>query len=326
MESHNGELRVPVVMIGGSAGALEPLQTIVSRLPQDVGAAIFITMHVPPDSASALPHILTRAGTLFATHGIDGAPIAANRIIIAPPNHHLFIEGGTMRVSHGPRENNHRPSIDVLFRSGAHAAGPAACGVIISGTLDDGVAGLVAISRAGGLCVAQDPSEAQFPDMPTNAINTGVVNEVRAASAIPETILAFLSEAPVTESVDADTIAPDERAVGRPSIFTCPECKGTLWELDGEDYLRYRCRTGHAFSPHAMLSNQREVTEAGFWTALRALEERRDLLLKIGSRSRQRGDRHTAGRMESAARQIEHDIVAVEQAIHQIIRRQESAS
>lgn len=162
--------------------------------------------------------------------------------------------------------------------------------------------------------------------MPCNAINTGVVNDVRSALDIPDSLFEFLRENPAPTATDGDSIAPDERSAGRPSIFTCPECSGTLWELEGENYLRYRCRTGHAFSPQAMLANQREATEAGFWAALRALEERRDLLKKIGTRSRQRGDRHTANRMEKPAQLVERDIIAVEEAISQIIRRQESAS
>src|SRR5579862_5282261 len=139
-----------VVVIGGSAGALDPLRRLVADIPPDFSAAIFVANHVPPDSVSALPHILTRSGALFATHAIDQAPIAPGRIIVAPPDHHLTLQDGVMRVDQGPLENNHRPSIDVLFRSAAISLKSAVCAILLSGTLDDGAAGIVAVHEAGG--------------------------------------------------------------------------------------------------------------------------------------------------------------------------------
>jgi len=311
-------------MIGGSAGALEPLQTILGRLPGDLGATVFITTHVPPNSPSALPHILTRAGSMFATHGIDGAPIAVNRIFIAPPNHHLFIENARMRVQKGPKENNHRPSIDVMFRSGAQWAGPAACAVLLSGALDDGVAGAAAVKRGGGTVVIQDPEEAQFEDLPLNGIRRISSATVAKAREIGDLICEFVNAGPRPSANPSTIVSPDEREFGRPSVFTCPDCQGTLWELEHE-VLSYRCRTGHAFSPHSILSMQEDNTETGFWAAVRALEERRDLLRKVCERAARQGDARTSDRLSKQAEAVERDILAVQATIQSIIRRRETA-
>lgn len=324
MENPRGSRDIPIVMMGGSAGALEPLQTILGRLPADLGAAIFVTTHIPPDSPSALPHILTRAGTMFATHGIDRAPIAANRVIVSPPNHHLYIEDGHMRVVQGPKENNHRPSIDVLFRSGAQTAGPAACAVLLSGTLDDGVAGLLAVKKGGGTALVQEPEEAQFGDLPLNGMRSVNVDGAARATDLADLICDFAQAAPASRPSLPSLVAPDEREFGRPSVFTCPDCKGTLWELERE-VLRYRCRTGHAYSAHTFLSMQDDVTETGFWAALRALEERRDLLRKVGNRALRMGDPRTSDRLEKQAEAVERDMEAIENTLRAFISRRESA-
>lgn len=184
----------PAVVLGGSAGALEALQRIAADLPGDFPAAVFVVNHVPATSVSALPHLLTRSGALFATHAIDGAPIVPGRIIVAPPGHHLALEDGVMRVFRGPIENNHRPSIDVLFRSAAKTFSAASCGVLLSGTLGDGVAGLVAIHDAGGATLAQDPDDAQFADMPRRAIRSGIVDGVYAAGELVAAINRWVSQ------------------------------------------------------------------------------------------------------------------------------------
>lgn len=324
MDNPGDAQNIPIVMLGGSAGALDPLQAILGRLPADLGAAVFITTHVPPDSPSALPHILSRAGSMFATHGIDRAPIAPNHVIVAPPNHHLFVDDGRMRVVQGPKENNHRPSIDVLFRSGAQAAGPAACAVLLSGTLDDGVAGLLAVKKGGGKAFVQDPGDAQFEDLPLNGMRSVDIDGAATASGLADLICDFVRAAPASRRSVQSVVAPDEREFGKPSVFTCPDCKGTLWELDRE-VLRYRCRTGHAFSAHTFLSMQDDVTESGFWAAVRALEERRDLLRKVAKRAERLGDPRTSDRLAKQAEAVERDMEAIENTLRAIISRRESA-
>jgi two-component system chemotaxis response regulator CheB len=301
------------VVIGGSAGAVEALMRIVADFPADFAGAVFVATHVPATSVSALPHLLSRAGALFATHAIDGAPIAPGRIVIAPPGHHLVLEDGVMRVLQGPTENNHRPSIDVLFRSAAISFGPRACGVLLSGTLDDGVAGLVSIRDAGGAAFVQDPDDAQFPDMPLNALHTGAVQGAYPADKIVGAICEWMAKP--APPMQREMLAPDAREAGSPSVFTCPECGGTLWELGEETLLRFRCRTGHAYSGQSMLSAHERHLESTLWASIRALEERRDLLARLIARSKKNGDASTSGRLERQSIEVGKNIELVHSAL-----------
>jgi two-component system, chemotaxis family, protein-glutamate methylesterase/glutaminase len=303
----------PAIVVGGSAGALEALLKMVPEFPADLPAAVFVATHTPPTSISALPHLLARAGTLFAAHAIDRAPIAPSRIIVAPPNHHLALQDSVMRVLDGPTENNHRPSIDVLFRSAASTFCSRACGVLLSGTLDDGVAGLVAIHAAGGAVFVQDPDDAQFADMPLNAIQTGVVDGVYPAKELVLAVRQWIAN-PVPGEI-TENAPQDERVAGAPSVFTCPDCGGTLWELDDEAVLRFRCRTGHAYSGHSMLAAHEHHLEGALWASMRALEERRDLLVRLIARARKNGDTVTGRRFERRFSEVETDLERVRLAL-----------
>jgi two-component system, chemotaxis family, protein-glutamate methylesterase/glutaminase len=209
----------------------------------------------------------------------------------------------------GPAENGSRPSIDVLFRSAATTFAAAACGVLLSGTLDDGVAGLVQISRAGGLALVQDPDDAQYGDMPNNALATREYDAAYPASEIVPAIQRWLGE-PHPNGVLPQ--APDERVAGVPSVFSCPDCGGTLWELDDEAILRFRCRTGHAFNPQTMLASQGDNVEFAMWAALRALAERRSLLRKLAARSRTYGHLHAAASLERQAEEVAKEMLPIE--------------
>lgn len=300
------DLGFPAVVIGGSAGALDPLRKFVSELPAEFPGAVFVANHVPPDSVSALPHLLARAGALFATHAIDRAPIAPGRIIVAPPDHHLMIEDGVMRVSQGPMENNQRPSIDVLFRSAAMNFKSATCGILLSGTLDDGSAGIVSIHEAGGATFVQDPDDAQFPDMPANAMATGAVDGAYPADRLYEAVHTWFEHP--ARALQIAAALPDERDAGQPSVFTCPDCGGTLWELEDRGVLRFRCRTGHAYNPASMLAAYDEKLESVLWASIRALQERRDLLRRMARRALQNAQQTTRRRYEQQALEVEADI------------------
>ncbi|MBV8117197.1 MAG: chemotaxis protein CheB, partial [Candidatus Eremiobacteraeota bacterium] len=296
----NPSLRtLPIVAIGGSAGAIEPLQRIVGELPYAFPAVVLIATHVPPESVSAMPHILSRSGSLFATHAIDGAPLHPSSIILAPPNYHLTVDDGVMRLNQAARENGHRPSIDVLFRSLAEHGGSISA-VLLSGALDDGVAGMREVRAAGGRTFVQDPAEASFPDMPRHAIESGAVDEILATADIAQALIQFASDSR-DAAVRSNGIVPaDERRDGVPSVFTCPDCGGTLWEMEG-DTLRFRCRTGHAFSEASMLALHDGMLEAAHWRAIRALEERVDLLRRLAQRAQARNDVRTADRLGKQA-------------------------
>jgi len=162
-------MRRDIIVIGASAGGIEALKRLVSELPEDMPAALFVAMHLSHEP-SFLPQILTLAGKLPAEHPADNEPIRTGRIHVAPPNRHMLIEPGRVRLHMGPKENGYRPSIDFLFRSAASAYGPRVAGVVLSGMRDDGVAGLWAIKSQGGLAIVQDPGEATFRSMPLNAL------------------------------------------------------------------------------------------------------------------------------------------------------------
>lgn len=315
------------MVIGGSAGALAALQQLVADLPEDFPAAVFVATHVPADSVSAMPHILSRSGPLFAAHAIDGAPIAPGRIIVAPPNFHLVVDRGVMRVVDWAKENGQRPSIDVLFRSAATTYSDLVCGVLLSGTLDDGVAGLQVIRNAGGATIVQDPADALFPDMPRNALAADAA-EMTAASdelgaLVTRSVRGILESASGDPSPDAAT---DERRAGRPSVFVCPDCGGTLWESDEEGNLRFRCRTGHAYSANSIMSAQHNALEASLWTALRIIQERIDFFHRMAKRARDRGDRHTLERYSQQIEQHEREHEQIRQALTDVVSQRSTAS
>src|SRR3954454_10492779 len=160
-----------IVVLGTSSGGIEALRTVVAPLPEDFPAALCVVMHTAPEAPGVLPEILDRVSRLVAIHPRDGERIKAGRIYVAPPDYHLILEPGRLRVTKGPRENRFRPAIDPLFRSAAQVFGPGAIGVLLTGSLDDGTAGLWAVKQLGGVAIVQDPRDALFPGMPQNAID-----------------------------------------------------------------------------------------------------------------------------------------------------------
>src|SRR5215467_8584820 len=276
-----------IIVIGCSVGGVEALQRLVGGLPKDFPAALFVVLHLAPQSTSVLPDILKRAGSLPAGHPRDGEMIRTGRIYVAPPDNHLMIEDGRVRIAHGPKENRHRPAVDPLFRSAAHWYGRRVIGVVLTGSLDDGTAGLLSIKRRGGITIVQDPADAVCGDMPRSAIETVQVDFIEPLERIPQ-LLEELAVVKVSENgtgkssrlkketdiaeLDMNAIE-DENRPGTPSPFACPECGGVLWELDGDKMLRFRCRVGHAYTASSLSVEQTEAVEGALWAAMRALEE-----------------------------------------------------
>ncbi len=300
-------------MVGGSAGSIEVLGDVVGGLPADLPAAVLIAIHISPNVRSRLPQILSRAGVLPVQHAVDDEPILAGRIYVAPPDHHLLVGPGHLHLSRGPRENGHRPAIDPLFRSAAQFYRHTVTGVVLSGGADDGSAGVVAIRAAGGTSVAQDPTGAIHPRMPQSAVETGAVEAVLS---IPELVRYLVektvppvSPVPVPDvddpgHLDNMKLPPDDPAT-RPSPFTCPECHGTLFEVESDELKRYRCRIGHAYSQTSLEGEQAATVETTLWTAIRALEERAALLHDVANRTRGRGIETSAVRVEGRAAEAE---------------------
>ena len=291
-----------MIVIGASAGGVEALLAIAAALPPELPASIFIVLHQPPTGTSMLPTLLSRAGPLPAAHAEDGEIVRARRIYVAPPDLHMLLADGRIRLARGPRENRHRPAADPLFRSAARYYGERTVGVILTGTLDDGAAGLLAVKRNRGIAVVQDPSDALFPGMPQNALAVTAVDHCLPLAEIGPTLVQIVigsaeGEEAVVPGVNEDLdfenriAQADQQAIenenrpGRPSEFGCPECGGVLWELESGQIVRFRCRVGHAYSADSLLASQTEGLEAALWSALRALEEKASLTRRLAERA-----------------------------------------
>ncbi len=316
-----GDSQMPgrdIIVVGASAGGVEALGQLVRGLPGDLPAAVFVVLHIPPHGTSVLPNILRRAGRLPADHARDGEPIVPGRLYVAPPDYHMLIKPGHVHLARGPSENSHRPAIDPLFRTAARRYGRRVIGVVLSGVLDDGTAGLLAIKNQGGLAVVQSPDDALYPGMPQNALdNVAVDHSLPVAkigpllSRLAAELLAPAAAAPVSPELQLETDMAEleldalQRAdrPGNLAGFGCPECGGTLWELHEGDLTRYRCRVGHAWSPDGLLAKQSDGLEAALWTALRALEERSVLATKMAERADQRGHDLLAGKFRDQGRE-----------------------
>jgi two-component system chemotaxis response regulator CheB len=301
-----------IVVVGASAGGVEATRELLSGVPPDLDASIFIVIHVGPASPGHLPKILARECALPVTAARDGEPIRRRRVYVAPADHHLLIEGDHTRVVRGPRENRHRPAIDPLFRSAAWAHRSRVVGVVLTGTLEDGTAGLWAVKRCGGVAVVQDPADALFPDMPANAVANVEVDHVLPLSGIAAQITKLASQPARRKSKPPAAIEIEQRfasmgggmsdldRIGTPSRYSCPACHGTLWEVRQGPQIRYRCHTGHAFGPLSLDSAQRDDTDLALDIARRSLQERSERLQRVARA--QRGARRAALRARTLAK------------------------
>ena len=309
-----------IVVLGASAGGVEALVQFVGELPSSIPAAIFVVLHIPPQSTSMMPKILSRSSSLPAIHPVDGTLIEHGHIYVAPPDHHMMLEQGHIRIIHGPKENRHRPAIDTLFRSAASVYGPRVIGVVLTGSLDDGTAGLLAVKRLGGIAVVQDPDDALYPSMPQNALEHVQVDYVLPLAAIAHEIVHLVAtevnttmNSPVPEDMQNElslvkmelSRQKDDTHVGIPSQYSCPECGGVLWEIYDDTLLRYRCRVGHAYSVESMMAEQSYSIEEAMWAALKTLEEQVSISRAMATRSYKNGRPLVAKRFEERQKQAE---------------------
>lgn len=277
--------RRDIVVIGGSAGSLQVLQTILSALPWDFPAALFVVLHTSEDSPGILPEILNRHSKLPVMYAIQNSEILPSRVFIAPAGRrHMLLERGRVRLQPGPRENRSRPAIDALFRSASYAYGNQVMGVVLTGNLDDGTAGLLAIKNRGGLAIVQDPDEAEAPSMPASAIEAVEVDFVLPVDQIGSKLVEL---APTESTERVRTIALGEgnmSATGQ--TYDCPQCGGVLEECKESGMLRFRCRVGHVYSPESLLADQTEGVERALWAAVRSMEEQAEFSDRLANTSR----------------------------------------
>jgi len=305
---------------------VEALTTLVAALPADLPAAVCVVVHMRPFSDSHLAEIIDRVAALPTVSAEHGMRLRPGRIHVAVPDHHLVVErdgdAGVLRLTRGPRENRNRPAVDPLFRSAALAFGPRVIGVVLSGALDDGTAGMWTVKDRGGVAVVQDPTDALVPSMPRSVIEEVGVDHVaparelgpllgrlarEGAPAAPEPLAPPAElEREVAMALVDEAAHQREGRYGVPSRFACPDCGGVLWDLSSGGPLRFRCETGHAYSAASLDEGQIEGIEHALWAALRAIEDKAALARRRADRATMLGHAHAAERFtvqEEAAQQ-----------------------
>lgn len=292
-----------LVVLAASAGGVEALKRIVAELPADLPATVLVALHVPPLSRSYLDQVLTRRSALPVVSARHGQPLLPGQVVVAQPDAHLLVVDGRIALGRGPRENGARPAHDAMLRSAALDRGTRVVAAVLTGMLDDGAAGLATVRRYGGCCLVQDPAEADFPSMPAAARQAVPDALVRPLPALVEEVVRIVRTPPGDRPVeDARQRARDqaelESALGRaprddaglhpalPSAYACPDCHGVLGEVPDEDVIRFRCRTGHAWSAASLVNQLDTGVEEALWMALRALEERTQLSQRLADTAR----------------------------------------
>ncbi len=285
-----------VVVIGGSAGSFDVIKGLLKSLPLEFPAAILIVTHLGP--SVNLMTILGESSSLPIKLAVTGELLRSGQVYLAVADAHLLLHDHHVLVRRGPHENFSRPAIDPLFRSAACSLGGRVIGVLLSGGLDDGVAGLAAIKRCGGLAIIQDPADAQVPSMPENARRAVKVDHCVSALELPDLLIRLVKE-PAAQTVQAPhdiqlevAIAAREVAgmdideqLGTKSPFSCPECDGVLWEINDPDVMRFRCHVGHAVTVETLLDAKNKSADAILWRLLRTHEERAAIARKLAAQA-----------------------------------------
>lgn len=299
-----GEGNFPIVVIGASSGGIQALLEIFAELPDPYPAPIFVVVHVGA-GRSMLPALITRGGALEASHAIHDEPFVAGHIYVAPPDIHMLVREDRIELTHGPRENHSRPAIDPLFRSAARAHGARVTGVILSGALGDGSAGLLTIKSYGGTVVVQDPEDAIVESMPMSALRLVHADHILSAKGVGRYLATIDSQPrPAAPSVDPITLPQDDTTDairedfeeqarnlrnGELTMFTCPDCGGTLWQTAAGPIVGFRCHVGHAWSMESLLGHKSVELEASLWSSIRLLEEHATLARQAADKIRASG-------------------------------------
>lgn len=291
-----------ILVIGGSAGATAPLKGLLGVFPADLPAAVFIVMHIPARSTGILTLVASAAGVLPVREAAHGLKIERGHVYLASPDRHLLLVDGAMRLGHGPRENMARPAIDPLFRSAAAAYGPRVIGLVLSGFLSDGAAGLHAIKRCGGVALVQDPDEAIVDEMPRRALEATVADLVVPSAQLGDVLSDLVRQPagplmPIPPEVLLEIdIAAGERidsprlaTFADPAALTCPSCGGVLSKIRVGHPLRFRCQVGHAFTADVLVKEQEGSIDEALRVALRIIEERAELVQRMADDGRQSG-------------------------------------
>jgi two-component system chemotaxis response regulator CheB len=281
-----------IIVIGASVGGVDAIPRLLASLPADLPASVFVVLHTAPQGPGLLPEIIRKTSAMPVRHGVEGEKILHGRVYVSRPDLHLMLNGNHVRVARGPKENFHRPSIDALFRTAAESYGPRVVGVVLTGNLDDGTAGLHAVKSLGGVAIVQEPSEATAPAMPRSALRNVKVNHCLPLAKIGPLLVHLATTRDIPRSKKG--LPPKKRFMipkemekefGLPTSFVCPECDGPLWETKPGRSLQFRCHEGHAYSPDSLLADQADALERVLWSTARTFDERASLLRRLGERN-----------------------------------------
>ena len=274
-----------IIVIGASVGGVDAIREIVSGLPESLDAAVFVTLHIGAHQ-SIFPELLNRAGSMKASHARHNEPIKAGHIFVAPPDHHMTIERGKIVLTKGPRENLARPAIDPMFRSAARVYGSNVIGVLLTGGLNDGTAGLYEVKAQGGTVIVQNPANAVGSAMPQSAIDHVSVDHILDIDEIAP-LLNWI----IDQKAESGVEAPGDQATGdaqergmtaqftknHPVAVTCPDCGGALRQSELGSLTQFSCHIGHVYTAEIMLAAQFLALERFVEQAMRSLNERADL-------------------------------------------------
>jgi two-component system, chemotaxis family, protein-glutamate methylesterase/glutaminase len=303
-----------IVVVAASAGGVEALRGLLSRLPGLIPATLLVVLHVPAAGGKVLPRILGRAGLLPASAAADGEVPLPGHVYVAPPDCHMLLAGDKIRLSQAPRHNGHRPAADPLFISAALSGGPYTIAVVLSGTLDDGAAGAAAVERRGGMVVVQDPGESAYDGMPRAAIAA-----TRHAKVLRLPELAAFIDQESRRPVSGQKIGPDPDLARQLSVFldktpppaarpspwsglTCPECGGPLLQEDASVPVRFECQAGHDWSPESLLAKGAAEIQQALWSVVLRLEEKSRLGQVLAENAEHQGYPISASGFRASAR------------------------
>lgn len=320
-----------VIVVGASAGGIEALSHFVGSLPEDLPATVLVVLHIPAHAPSKLDTVLQRFTRMEVLPAEDGAPLRHGVIYVGTSDRHLMVGDGVIRLTRGPKECRMRPAVDVLFRSAATELGPRAIGVVLSGALDDGTAGLWAIKDRGGMALVQEPASAEYSSMPQSAIAHVDVDLVAPVQALAQHA-ANLAGANVSVSVhkpqggqrhrvenliamEGNGLQAGVMNLGNVSKYTCPDCHGVLVQIEEGPIVRFRCHTGHAFSLQTLLAEVNEAIDTGLWDTLRAIEERVMLLKQTADLYRNEGATDAANRFAKQAQETEERLKPIRELV-----------
>jgi two-component system chemotaxis response regulator CheB len=328
-DSVKGMPKRDLIVVGASAGGVEALSRLCALLPADLPASLFIVQHIG-NRQSRLAEILGAKSALQAIVPRHGEAPAQGCIYVAPSDHHMLLHEGRISLTRGPKENHTRPAIDPLFRSAALCCGPRVIGLVMSGYLDDGTAGLQAIKDCGGVAMAQDPAEAEFPDMPASALANVAIDFCAGAQALAGKLAELAGStagggpnAPVelaTEhlaSIGEGNMADYLKEIGHPSTLVCPECGGALWEIGSSRPMRFRCHTGHAYTLGSLANSQELTAEETVWRAVRALQDSEILMQRTAADHARAGRGHDAEAAQARAQRYARMALRIEKLLEE---------